>query len=49
MAYLRQFPNVVMTPHMAFYTREAVESMVFGGVTAVFEMLTKGSTATRVV
>lgn len=28
MAYLRQFPNVTMTQHMAFYTKEAVESMV---------------------
>lgn len=28
MAYLRQFPNVVMTQHMAFYTENAVESMV---------------------
>ena len=28
MAYLRQFPNVVMTQHLAFYTEEAVESMV---------------------
>lgn len=28
MAYLRQFPNVVMTPHMAFYTDAGVKSMV---------------------
>lgn len=28
MAYLRQFPNVSMTPHMAFYTDQAVQSMV---------------------
>ncbi|MCD8088588.1 MAG: D-isomer specific 2-hydroxyacid dehydrogenase family protein [Oscillospiraceae bacterium] len=32
MAYLRQFPNVVMTQHMAFYTKEAVESMARCGV-----------------
>lgn len=32
MAYLRQFPNVIMTQHMAFYTEEAVESMVRLGV-----------------
>ncbi len=32
MAYLRQFPNVVMTQHLAFYTEEAVESMVEGGI-----------------
>lgn len=43
MAYLRQFPNVVMTPHMAFYTEEAVESMVFGGVCGVYEMITTGT------
>lgn len=32
MAYLRQFPNVIMTQHMAFYTREAVDSMVTCGI-----------------
>lgn len=32
MVYLRQFPNVVMTPHMAFYTAENVDSMVCCGV-----------------
>lgn len=38
MAYLRQFPNVVMTPHLAFYTEEAVESMVTGGVMNLLAM-----------
>ena len=28
MAYLRQFRNVVMTQHMAFYTDQAVSDMV---------------------
>ena len=28
MAYLRQLPNVAMTPQIAFYTAEAVESVV---------------------
>ncbi len=28
MAYIRQFPNVTMTHHMAFYTEAAVQSMV---------------------
>lgn len=28
MAYLRQFPNVVMTPHMAFFTEASVQEMV---------------------
>ena len=32
MAYLRQFPNVIMTQHMAFYTMEAVDSMVTCGI-----------------
>lgn len=32
MAYLRQFPNVIMTQHMAFYTRQAVDSMVKCGI-----------------
>lgn len=45
MAYLRQFPNVVMTPHIAFYTEEAVQSMVEGGVRGICELLTTGRTA----
>ena len=32
MAYLRQFPNVIMTQHMAFYTQQAVDSMVKCGI-----------------
>ncbi len=44
MAYLRQFPNVVMTPHMAFYTEEAVESMVRGSIMGIWEMLHTGHT-----
>ena len=38
MAYLRQFPNVVHTPHMAFYTDAAVKSMVFGSVEGICAM-----------
>lgn len=34
MAYLRQFPNTVLTQHMAFYTREAVDQMVAGAFDA---------------
>lgn len=49
MAYLRQFPNVVMTPHIAFYTAEAVESMVEGGVRGVYEILTQGKTKMQLV
>lgn len=28
MAYLRQFPNVILTPHMAFYTQLTMNSMM---------------------
>ncbi|MDD6794631.1 MAG: D-isomer specific 2-hydroxyacid dehydrogenase family protein [Clostridiaceae bacterium] len=42
MAYLRQFPNVTMTQHMAFYTDAAVRSMVYDGVTSLVDILTKG-------
>ncbi len=49
MAYLRQFPNVVMTPHIAFYTAEAVESMVYGGIRGIWELLTTGRTAMQIV
>lgn len=34
MAYLRQFPNTVLTQHMAFYTQEAVNEMVSFAVDA---------------
>lgn len=36
--YLRQFRNVIMTQHMAFYTQEAVESMAFYGVGGIMQM-----------
>lgn len=39
MAYLRQFPNVTMTQHIAFYTEEAVADMVEGGVRTLVEMM----------
>ena len=38
MAYLRQFKNVVHTSHMAFYTNEAVHSMVYGAVQGILTM-----------
>ena len=41
--YLHQFRNVIMTQHMAFYTREAVESMVNCGIEGIVEMATKGN------
>ncbi len=35
MAYLRQFPNVVHTQHIAFYTDAAVRSMVFTAIEGI--------------
>ena len=49
MAYLRQFPNVVMTPHMAFYTQEAVQSMVYGSVDSIVDVCKTGSAQSRIV
>lgn len=37
MAYLRQFPNVVMTPHMAFFTDTDVASMVSCGIESILQ------------
>lgn len=47
MAYLRQFRNVVMTPHMAFYTDTAVYSMVRYGVQGLVEMQQTGTCPTE--
>ena len=38
MAYLHQFPNVIMTQHMAFYTNTAVKNMVKSGLKGIIEM-----------
>ena len=40
--YLHQFRNVIMTQHMAFYTKEAVESMVRCGVEGIVQMAQTG-------
>ncbi|MCC8182028.1 MAG: lactate dehydrogenase, partial [Clostridiales bacterium] len=42
-AGLRQFPNVVMTQHMAFYTDAAVAKMVQCGVEGICSVLSTGS------
>ncbi|MCD8131705.1 MAG: D-isomer specific 2-hydroxyacid dehydrogenase family protein [Lachnospiraceae bacterium] len=42
MAYLRQFPNVVMTQHMAFFTDAAVYDMVKCGVEGICSVLKTG-------
>lgn len=38
MVYLRQFPNVVMTQHMAFYTDTNIKSMVDCGIEGLLSM-----------
>ena len=38
MVYLRQFPNVVLTQHMAFYTRESIGNMVVCGIQSLLDM-----------
>ncbi|MCD8075707.1 MAG: D-isomer specific 2-hydroxyacid dehydrogenase family protein [Lachnospiraceae bacterium] len=43
MAYLRQFPNVVMTQHMAFYTDAAVSNMVRCGIGGICSVITTGT------
>ena len=47
-AYLRQFPNVVMTQHMAFYTDAAVRSMVSCSVDGIRAVLETGEFRTRI-
>ena len=44
--YLHQFRNVIMTQHMAFYTKEAVDSMVRCGVEGIVQMEKTGSCRT---
>lgn len=39
MAYLRQFPNTVLTQHMAFYTEQSVSEMVSQAVEAARRLL----------
>lgn len=48
MAYLRQFPNVIMTQHMAFYTDIAVENMVKCSIEAVYNFIEKGTCVTSI-
>ena len=38
MAYLRQFPNVCLTQHMAFYTETDVRAMACDGIRSIVEM-----------
>ena len=43
MAVLNSFPNVLMLPHMAFFTDEAVEDMVRNSLEGAKEYLEQGS------
>ena len=43
--YLRSFVNVYHTPHMAFFTEEAAESMAACGVDSIYEILTEGKSS----
>lgn len=49
MAYIRQFPNVIMTQHIAFYTDAAVETMVECGVESLCEFVANGKTDREIV
>lgn len=42
MAYVRQFPNVIMTQHIAFYTDTAVENMVRCGIESLLDFIKTG-------
>lgn len=43
MAYIRQFPNVTMTQHIAFYTDAAVKSMVNCGIKSLISLANAGT------
>ena len=47
--YLHQFRNVVLTPHMAFYTDAAVESMAKCGIEGIYQMANGLDCRTRLV
>jgi lactate dehydrogenase-like 2-hydroxyacid dehydrogenase len=42
MAYIRQFPNVILTQHIAFYTHEAVQNMVISSLRDLVSFVEKG-------
>ncbi len=43
MAYLRQFPNVVLTQHMAFFTDSAVEEMISNSLNCLMSFYKTGT------
>lgn len=44
MAYLRQFPNVILTQHMAFYTQLSMDSMIENSVEGLLDFNRFGTT-----
>ncbi len=48
MAYLRQFPNVILTPHMAFYTQLSMESMMQISMESLVDFNTIGTAKTEI-
>ena len=49
MFYLHQFRNVIMTQHMAFYTRQAVASMVRCAIESVVSLAESGDYRTKLI
>ncbi len=43
MAYLRQFPNVILTQHMAFFTDSAVEEMIRNSLNSLVDFYKTGT------
>ena len=43
MAYLRQFPNVILTQHMAFFTESAVEEMILNSLNNLLDFYKTGT------
>lgn len=48
MAYLRQFPNVILTPHMAFYTQLSMDSMMEISIQSLLDFNRTGTTKTEI-
>ncbi|WP_217447712.1 D-isomer specific 2-hydroxyacid dehydrogenase family protein [Maribellus comscasis] len=49
MAYMRQFPNVIMTQHIAFYTDAAVSSMVNCTLQSIISFVETGASRYEIV
>ena len=43
MAYIRQFPNVILTQHMAFFTDSAVKEMIYNSINSLIEFKKSGT------